>query len=51
MIKVVKVDKEDIIFYKVVMYFCKEKIKLCSEIYFLKFDGRIVDMKMNVKFD
>lgn len=44
-----KVDKEDIIFYKVVMYFCKEKIKLCSEI--LKFNGRIVDMKKNVKFD
>lgn len=51
LIKVVKVDKEDTTFHKVVMYFCKEKIKLCSETYLLKSDGRIVDMKMNVKLD
>lgn len=50
-IKIVKVHKEDTIFHKVVMYFCTEKIKLCSKTYLLKSDGRIVDMKKNVKLD
>lgn len=49
LIKVAKVDKEDTTFHKVVMYFRKEKIKLCSET--LKSNGRIVDMKKNVKLD
>lgn len=46
----VKGDYKDIMFYKVIMYFCESKIKFFSKIYLKKFDGKIVDFRKNVIF-
>lgn len=44
-----KVNKEDTIFHKVIMYVYKGKIKFCSKTYFKTPDDRIVDLKKNVR--
>lgn len=45
----VKEDKQETIFHKVIMYFYKEEIKVCCKTYFKTPDGRIVDLRKNVK--
>lgn len=45
-----KVNKEDMIFYKVIMYVYKGKIKFCSKMYVKIFVDRIVDCRKNVRF-
>lgn len=46
----VKGDYKDIMFYKVIMYFCESKIIFFSKIYLKKFDGKIVDFNKNLIF-
>lgn len=45
-----KVNKEDIIFYKVIMYVYKEEMKFCSKMYLKIFGDSIVDFRKNVRF-
>lgn len=46
-IKNVVVDKEDIIFHKVIMYFFRGKIQFRSKTFLWKSDGKIVDLRKN----
>lgn len=45
----VKKDKQDTVFHKVIIYFYKKKIKFCCKTYLKTPDGRIVDLRKNVR--
>lgn len=49
-VQTVKGDHIDTMFHRVIMYFCKKKIKICSKTYLKKLDGNIVDLRKNVTF-